>query len=54
MTPDKHNPEKNHDAISLIKQPDGNWKGYMHKNGKLIEVREIDPQTALTRLLTHA
>ena len=49
----EHNPEKNHDAISLIKQEDGNWKGWMWRWGKLIEVREGDPNTALNRLLTH-
>lgn len=47
------NPQKNKDAISLIKQADGNWKGYMHKNGKLIEERQGDPLTVLQLLLTH-
>ena len=43
----------NEGAIVLKKQEDGNWKGWMTKNGKELEVREIDPQTCLTRLLTH-
>lgn len=39
--------------IRIEQQPDGNWKGYTTKFGKEIEVRDIDPQTVLTRLLTH-
>ena len=41
------------DNIVLIKQEDGNWKGYMTKFGKLIEVREIKPEDCLVKLLTH-
>lgn len=41
------------EAIILKKQVDGNWKGWMTKNGKEIEVREIDPQTCLVKLMTH-
>lgn len=48
-----YNPETNENAISLIKQVDGNWKGYMQKHGKLIDVRDIAPDTVLGRLLTH-
>lgn len=39
--------------IRLVIQPDGNWKGYMNREGNPIEVREIDPQTCLTKLLTY-
>ena len=46
-------PSKNKDVICLERQPDGNWKGFMQKNGKVIEVREIKPEDALTKLLTH-
>ena len=46
-------PKTNHDAISLVKQPDGNWKGYMTKHGKFIEVRQSDPNTVLQLLITH-
>ncbi len=54
LTPDeKFNPEKNHDAISIIKDPDGNWSGSMWKNSRLITVREAGPQTAIQMLLTH-
>ncbi len=41
------------EAIILKKQVDGNWKGWMTKHGKELEVREIDPQTCLVKLLTH-
>lgn len=36
----------------IKKQKDGNWKAYTYKNGKLIQVREIDPMYCLQRLLT--
>lgn len=47
------NPKYNHKAISIIQQEDGNWKGWMYKHEKLIEVRQIDPQAVLQALLTH-
>lgn len=51
---DKHyNPEKNADAISIIRQEDGNYKSWCQKDGKLIEVRTGDPQSALLALITH-
>jgi hypothetical protein len=40
--------------IRLIKQSDGNWKGYLLRDKERLEVREIDPYTCLTRLLTHS
>ena len=39
--------------ITIEEQEDGNWKGYMNKNGEDIEVRAGDPQTVLVMLLTH-
>lgn len=51
---DIYSPEKNMGVISLIRQEDGNWKGYMQKNGKLIESREIDPTYALQAVMTDA
>ena len=48
-----HNPTTNPDAISIIKQPDGNYIGYMKKNGKVVEARQGDPQTVLVMLITH-
>jgi hypothetical protein len=47
------NPIKNKDVISIVKQPDGNYIGYMQKNGKLITARQGDPSTVLTMLITH-
>lgn len=47
------NPQRNPDVISIVKQPDGNYKGYMQKNGTLIEVRQGDPGTVLQMLITH-
>lgn len=49
----EHNPSKNNNAISIIRQEDGNYIGYCHKNGKAIEVRAGDPGTVLTMLITH-
>ena len=49
----EYDPEKNPDMISLEKQPDGNWIGKMQKNGTIIEVRAIGPDTAIQLLLTH-
>jgi hypothetical protein len=46
-------PNKNDKVISIIQQEDGNWKGYAQKFGKLIEVRDVDPQIVIIRLLTH-
>ncbi len=40
-------------VILLEIQEDGNWKGWMMKHEKLIEVRQIDPTTVLGLLLTH-
>jgi hypothetical protein len=39
--------------IKLEQQEDGNWIGWMIKFGKLIEVRDIGPETVLQKLLTH-
>lgn len=39
--------------IRIIKQDDGNWKGYLLRDKTLLEVREIDPYTCLMKLLTH-
>jgi len=46
-------PNKNHDAISIIRQEDGNYKGFQWKFGKLIEVREVKPEDCILKLLTH-
>lgn len=46
-------PNKDPNAISIILQTDGNWKGYTQRFGKLVEVREISPTDCLLRLMTH-
>ena len=45
-------PSLNENAISLIKQPDGNWIGQMQKFGTVVEVRDVGPETVLQKLLT--
>ncbi len=50
---DSYNPHKTPEVISLLKQKDGNWKGLAQRNGKMIESREVGPETALQALLTH-
>jgi hypothetical protein len=47
------NPMKNRDSIVIIKQEDGNYRGFMWKNGKLIQTRQGDPGTVLQLLITH-
>lgn len=49
----EYNPNKNHQAISIIKQPDGNWIGEAFVNGGIISVRAGDPNTVVTLLITH-
>ena len=49
----KESPKVNENEILLVKQEDGNWKGFMNREGNPLEVREVDPQTCLVRLLTH-
>lgn len=49
----KGNPLRNKDAILIVKQPDGNYRGFAYKNGNLIQVRQGDPGTVLQLLITH-
>lgn len=49
----KWNPLTNHDVISIIKQPDGNWRGFMWKHDKLVQARDNDPGNVMTQLITH-
>lgn len=37
--------------IFLQEQEDGNWKGWMNKNGTIHEERQGDPETVLKLLL---
>lgn len=48
------NPYKNPEAISIIKQKDGNWKIWGQKNGKMIELRAIKPEDGIVEFLIHA
>lgn len=48
-----YNPTKNHDVISITKQLDGNYIGHMWRTDHLAEVRQGDPSTVLTMLITH-
>lgn len=48
-----YDPHKNGNAISIIKQPDGNYIGYTKKNGRIVTARQGDPMTVLTMLITH-
>ena len=41
------------DTIVIEKQEDGNWKGWMNRYGKVVEVREVSPTVVLQALLTH-
>jgi len=47
----KTNPLSNQDSIVIIKQPDGNYRGFMWKNGKLTQTRQGDPGTVLSYLI---
>lgn len=49
----KWNPQTNKDVITIIRQVDGNYRGFMFKNGALVQVRQGDPNTVLNLLLTH-
>jgi hypothetical protein len=48
-----YNPETNPNVISIVRQEDGNYKGYTQKFGKLVEVREVKPEDCVVKLITH-
>jgi hypothetical protein len=50
---EEFSPYTNDRAISLIRQDDGNWVGYISKFGKVVKVRQGDPTTVLQLLITH-
>ncbi len=52
-TDTSYDPHTNPNAISIIKQPDGNYIGEMAKFGRVIGAREVGPETVLQKLLTH-
>lgn len=39
--------------ILMFEDSDGNWRGMMHKNGVIVQERQIGPETVLQMLLTH-
>lgn len=47
------NPLNNKDAILIVRQPDGNYRGFMVKHGKLVQARQADPTIVLQMLITH-
>lgn len=49
----KESPRVKDGEILIKKQEDGNYKAWMIKDGKQLEVREIDPYNCLMKLLTH-
>jgi len=46
-------PVTNPNVIALVKDTDGNWRGFMQKNGKLIQGRQYGPDIVLTLLITN-
>ncbi len=40
--------------VVLFQDVDGNWRGATRKGDKFINLRDVDPNTVLTRLITHA
>lgn len=51
---DTYNPALNPAAISLLRKEDGHWTATMQKEGKLLTTRELIPEHALQKLLTHS
>jgi hypothetical protein len=46
-------PRKNPEAISIIRQKDGNWKLWGQKFGKMIESRGVKPEDLIVEYITH-
>lgn len=40
-------------SMVLFQDADGNWRGCITKDGKVLFVRDVGPETVLQRLLTH-
>jgi hypothetical protein len=53
MKDEEFNPIHNPEAISIIKQKDGNFKLWGQRFGKVIELRAGKPEDALVAFLTH-
>lgn len=52
--PANFDPNTNPDVIAIVKQEDGNWKGFTQKQGKVVTIRDAGPETVLQRLLTYS
>lgn len=37
----------------ITRENDGNWKGITEKFGKIITVRDVNPESVLSQLITH-
>jgi uncharacterized membrane protein (UPF0127 family) len=46
-------PYKNPKAISIIEMPDGNFKLFAQKHGKMVEIRSGKPQDAVGEFIIH-
>lgn len=46
-------PYKNPEAISIIKQKDGNFKLWGQKFGKMVELRGVKPEDVVAEFITH-
>ena len=45
-------PKTNSKVITIMCMPDGNYRGFMQKNGKLHQTRQADPLHVLQMMLT--
>lgn len=45
---------KKPNTILLYKDTDGNWRGLMNKEGKVVQARQSDPGIVMQMLITHA
>ena len=46
-------PHKNPEAISIIRQKDGNFKLWGQRFGKMVELRAVKPEDVLIEFLSH-
>lgn len=52
MNDREFNPLYNPDAITIIKQIDGNFKLWGQRFGKMVEIRSVKPEDCLSEFLT--
>lgn len=50
---DEWSPKLHKEVITIIRQPDGHFKGFTQIGGVWVESREVAPEHALQALLTH-